>query len=596
MTRPIHRYAIDKAYYAPPKQTISSRLFSNPWPYAVSPLQAYLLGVFGCLSAFVLCIFVSHSISKMQRKRMRAMKAKRRGTRTISSCRATKYQPVEREDRINMTSSEDYVVPQQTATEQTAVPGDVPELFSFEQEGIVLDEKTDVVVNTETNDSSYELYKHMSSFPLNMGVGTGNSAVLDTNCPSVEDDNKQESNSTAGCNESEATSQVLAEATSPDTKANYNGASRSEKEVVNDEVIIASEVSDGINDKESMSGNGDSVLVTSDQVLIGSIVNISCDQVDKLDNIGNSNVEASQEHVIDEEASQERVIDHLCDESSTNDTESISTTEFVVNETPTSSPRDQANVSSQSSSELIFSTQNDSIKELAESADEMDKGVQEDVCTSHLIVLLSNGVADSTHAVNQAGALKLLDDLQLPYQVVDGMDSHQHKKREELFSISGIRGNLPQIFICEEVQPRYLGGYDWLAETIADISGTTQGTALLSAVGQKKKPLQSISEANDQAKVRVTVLISNGVADYIQKARQKSALQLLTDLNISHKIVDGMDSNQADERNVLFKISGLRGQYPQLFLFDEDTNQNRYLGGYDWLESQSPMDLAASLE
>lgn len=482
---------------------------------------------------------------------MRAMKAKRRGSRTISSGRATKYQPVERGE-INISSGEEYfVLPQQTTSEQTVIAEEVSELSV--QEETTFDVKNDVV-DTETNASSYELYKHMTSFPLNMGVGTEKSVVLETSSPSVEDDHKGYPNSTSGYNDSGLTGQELVEATPTGTERKYCGSSRS--------------------DNESISGTDTSHSVTTNQVLIGSIVNIKCDQVDELDKIVNSNVDASQDHDIDQ----------LCDELSNNSIESSSTTEFVVKETPKISPRDQASIQSKSNNNPT------------ESANEADTGLQEDVCSSHLVVLLSNGVANSTHAVNQTRALKLLDDLQLPYQVVDGMDTHQLENRDELFSISGIRGDYPQIFISEVGQQRYLGGYDWFAETIADITGSAQGTALLSAVGRKEEYFQMISQSIDQVKTRMIVLISNGVADYLQKANQKSAIQLLTDLNIRHRIVDGMDSNQADERNELFKISGVRGQYPQLFASDENSNQTRYLGGYDWLESQSPMDLATYLE
>jgi thioredoxin-related protein len=57
-----------------------------------------------------------------------------------------------------------------------------------------------------------------------------------------------------------------------------------------------------------------------------------------------------------------------------------------------------------------------------------------------------------------------------------------------------------------------------------------------------------------------------------------------------------MDSSQLDKRNELFKISGVRGNYPQLFAFDKDTDQLRYLGGYDWLDGQTITSLALILE
>mmetsp|Transcript_5693 Transcript_5693/g.12920 ORF Transcript_5693/g.12920 Transcript_5693/m.12920 type:complete len:212 (-) Transcript_5693:44-679(-) len=92
------------------------------------------------------------------------------------------------------------------------------------------------------------------------------------------------------------------------------------------------------------------------------------------------------------------------------------------------------------------------------------------------------------------------------------------------------------------------------------------------------------------SKARLTVLISNGVCDYIQAANQKATLNLLGDLCISYDIIDGMDPVQRVEREKFFGISGIRGNYPQLFFSakdNDDTNADAdthtYLGGYDWL-------------
>jgi glutaredoxin len=81
----------------------------------------------------------------------------------------------------------------------------------------------------------------------------------------------------------------------------------------------------------------------------------------------------------------------------------------------------------------------------------------------------------------------------------------------------------------------------------------------------------------------------NGVADYKQASNQKSALRLLTDLNLPYNTVDGMDVNQKEKRNKMFDISGIRGSYPQIF-FVEDGEMLSFLGGFDWLECQSDAD------
>ncbi|KAL7479041.1 hypothetical protein ACHAW6_004790 [Cyclotella cf. meneghiniana] len=72
-------------------------------------------------------------------------------------------------------------------------------------------------------------------------------------------------------------------------------------------------------------------------------------------------------------------------------------------------------------------------------------------------------------------------------------------------------------------------------------------------------------------------------------------MQLLADFNIPYKIVDGMDPLQREKRNDLFTVSGIRGNYPQLFVFDKSMGQHRYLGNSDWLEVQTASVLRAIL-
>ena len=209
----------------------------------------------------------------------------------------------------------------------------------------------------------------------------------------------------------------------------------------------------------------------------------------------------------------------------------------------------------------------------------------------YLVVLLDNGLADITQTANQKSALNLLNNLHLPFQVVDGNDSSQQDKIHELFNTSGIIGDYPQIFLFENDQYRFLGDYDWLNRSIADISETAQGTAVLSAVERTLDASNSSYPLNGKFKSSITVLISSGVNDYLQKANQKAALQLLIDFKIPYTVVDGMDPSQIETRNMLFNISGIRGNYPQLFQCEsDDDDQLCFLGGYHWLEGQ---DLAA---
>lgn len=74
-----------------------------------------------------------------------------------------------------------------------------------------------------------------------------------------------------------------------------------------------------------------------------------------------------------------------------------------------------------------------------------------------LICLLSNGVADRTQAHRQLQALNILQVRQTPHEVVDGMDPAQRHIRDELFRISGVRGNYPQFFVERQVDNGYGG-------------------------------------------------------------------------------------------------------------------------------------------
>ena len=210
---------------------------------------------------------------------------------------------------------------------------------------------------------------------------------------------------------------------------------------------------------------------------------------------------------------------------------------------------------------------------------------------SRLTILISKGVHDYTQAANQNATTDLLTDLSVPYNVVDGMDPSQREKRDEFFSISGIRGNYPQIFVSNEADDghRFLGGYDWLnSMSIEDLK------ALVSSDEQPVVESKHVAEAANvttslpinNAKARMVVLISKGVHDYTQAANQNATTELLTNLSIPYDIVDGMDPLQRERREEFFSISGIRGNYPQIFYSPKDnTGTYIYLGGHEFLQS-----------
>ena len=57
-----------------------------------------------------------------------------------------------------------------------------------------------------------------------------------------------------------------------------------------------------------------------------------------------------------------------------------------------------------------------------------------------LIILISVGVSDRNQATHQDRSLTIMKGKGTPFEVVDGMDPNQKKRRNQLFEISGIRG------------------------------------------------------------------------------------------------------------------------------------------------------------
>ena len=91
-----------------------------------------------------------------------------------------------------------------------------------------------------------------------------------------------------------------------------------------------------------------------------------------------------------------------------------------------------------------------------------------------LIVLASQGCHDRTQSTNQSKALDWFASRSVPHIVVDGMDPNQREKRNELFEISGVRGNYPQFFFeSKDGTITFLGNFEKL-ESLNETSGLPQ--------------------------------------------------------------------------------------------------------------------------
>lgn len=88
-----------------------------------------------------------------------------------------------------------------------------------------------------------------------------------------------------------------------------------------------------------------------------------------------------------------------------------------------------------------------------------------------LIVLVSNGCHDRTQSSNQEKAQSWFLSRKVPMIIVDGMDANQREKRNELFEISGIRGNYPQFFFEDkEGSISFFGSFEKI-EQLNETSG-----------------------------------------------------------------------------------------------------------------------------
>ena len=206
---------------------------------------------------------------------------------------------------------------------------------------------------------------------------------------------------------------------------------------------------------------------------------------------------------------------------------------------------------------------------------------KEEDFAARLTVLISEGVHDYQQAANQKATRDLLSDFVIPYDTVDGMDQTLKEKRDELFAISGVRGNYPQIFVTNEaggIGYRFLGGYDWLNN-----KGGNDLKAIVSSNANEKASEVNISDtdeasANRKSKTRMVVLVSSGAFNSTQANNQKETIEYLDKLHITYETIDGNDPLQNEVRDEYFAISEIRGNYPQLFF------SGVYLGGFEYIQ------------
>jgi hypothetical protein len=218
-----------------------------------------------------------------------------------------------------------------------------------------------------------------------------------------------------------------------------------------------------------------------------------------------------------------------------------------------------------------------------------------------LIVLISTGVSGNRmQAKNQKRAILMIENCNFNVQpeYIDGADPANKERRNELFALSGIRGNYPQFFRSDGSEATFFGDFEafeymnnvgTLAEAIgAKPAFKAKDDARETETAQQieEKPATAISNGN----ITLLVLISSMSGMLAQSTNQKRATAMLEIYNLEPQYLDGADPVHKERRNELFGISGIRGNYPQFFLVDEKSGTT-FLGDFATIQSMHDSEM-----
>ncbi|EEC43046.1 predicted protein [Phaeodactylum tricornutum CCAP 1055/1] len=213
-----------------------------------------------------------------------------------------------------------------------------------------------------------------------------------------------------------------------------------------------------------------------------------------------------------------------------------------------------------------------------------------------LLVLCSNQTMSRRVTSHQEKAYTILKAHRIPFETLDGADAWNKSRREELFQISGLRAQYPQFFLIDETSGTTTFWGDWERfmyanedDVLVNELGLTPSYApeqLQNHVNtandthaSKTERMESFdsnagnSEGTDANEKRFLVLYSSQSLDRQVTVNQEKAYSVLTNKGIPFETLDGIDPDNVQRRNTLFRISGLRGTYPQFFIVDGHTTE-----------------------
>ena len=83
---------------------------------------------------------------------------------------------------------------------------------------------------------------------------------------------------------------------------------------------------------------------------------------------------------------------------------------------------------------------------------------------------------------------------------------------------------------------------------------------------------------------------NGGGSTAAQEGNTRRCRDLLTARNVKFEELDGNDTELKEKRNEFFTISGVRGQYPQLFKLPVDGGTPVFVGVWEKIESLNECD------
>jgi len=97
---------------------------------------------------------------------------------------------------------------------------------------------------------------------------------------------------------------------------------------------------------------------------------------------------------------------------------------------------------------------------------------------SKMVILLASSTPSTiAQDTNQAKVRDWLNAFKIDFKEVDGADAANKEVRTELFSLSGIKGVYPQVFITDKAsKTEFIGDYDKLLELV-EANGTPADVA-----------------------------------------------------------------------------------------------------------------------